>query len=28
MKINSVTRNETCPCGSGVRYKWCFGKLK
>ncbi|MEX6158885.1 SEC-C metal-binding domain-containing protein [Providencia manganoxydans] len=28
MKINSVTRNEACPCGSGVRYKWCCGKLK
>jgi mannosyltransferase OCH1-like enzyme len=22
-----VGRNDPCPCGSGVRYKWCHGKL-
>ncbi len=22
-----VGRNEPCPCGSGVRYKWCHGRL-
>ncbi|WP_252244858.1 MULTISPECIES: SEC-C metal-binding domain-containing protein [unclassified Clostridium] len=21
-------RNEKCPCGSGVKYKFCHGKLK
>jgi predicted SAM-dependent methyltransferase len=24
----SVGRNEPCPCGSGVRFKQCHGKLK
>ncbi|EPG2644093.1 SEC-C metal-binding domain-containing protein [Providencia manganoxydans] len=30
MNITKVTptRNQQCPCGSGVRYKWCCGKLK
>ena len=25
--VNSVGRNELCPCGSGLRYKQCHGKL-
>jgi preprotein translocase subunit SecA len=25
--VNSVGRNEPCPCGSGLRYKQCHGKL-
>jgi preprotein translocase subunit SecA len=23
----AVSRNEACPCGSGMRYKQCHGKL-
>ncbi|MGG4609325.1 SEC-C metal-binding domain-containing protein [Providencia sp. Me31A] len=26
--MTTLTRNQQCPCGSGVRYKWCCGKLK
>ncbi|HZP98714.1 MAG TPA: glycosyltransferase [Reyranella sp.] len=25
--LAKVARNEPCPCGSGIRYKWCHGKL-
>lgn len=25
--MRKVGRNEPCPCGSGIRYKWCHGKL-
>jgi preprotein translocase subunit SecA len=25
--VNTVGRNEPCPCGSGLRYKQCHGKL-
>jgi hypothetical protein len=24
-KIDKVGRNETCPCGSGKKYKYCCG---
>ncbi|WP_257144029.1 SEC-C metal-binding domain-containing protein [Bacillus sp. AFS002410] len=26
VKSNKVTRNEPCPCGSGVKYKRCHGQ--
>jgi len=25
-KSNKIGRNEPCPCGSGLKYKKCFGK--
>jgi preprotein translocase subunit SecA len=25
-KVNKVGRNESCPCGSGKKYKHCCGK--
>jgi hypothetical protein len=24
--LRGVGRNEPCPCGSGVKYKWCHGR--
>ena len=25
--MGKITRNETCPCGSGLKYKYCHGDL-
>ena len=26
IKKKKIGRNEMCPCGSGVKYKYCHGK--